>query len=192
MFPLNGDACVEWDFMTLQQPVFISSYCHTLCFTGPTSTPEEPINFAKQHNWNLNRFFHTNGRGIRVLRLDWDIEFIERTMHFGTMGHTTTLKELTNLTHLAISLQVLFGQSRCLTAYVNRLLHDPMTEINRLFPSSSKVLRVDEYMPSIFTSACFPQPTLQTRVQSFLDGALSSPTTCSDIGYTFGMAGSCS
>ncbi|KUI70193.1 hypothetical protein VM1G_06307 [Cytospora mali] len=167
--PLAGGACVEWELMTLQQPVFNSSYCHTLHFTGPASRKEGTDSLPQQKNWTLNRFLHTKGRGIRVLSLDWNNECtpLDKSIMFGPMRAITPLRGFTNLTHLTISLQVLFDMPSLFTREVRQMQDDPAHGINWLFPNSLKVLRVDEYMPYIFSPPGLPQRTYTHRARSF-------------------------
>lgn len=166
---LGGGGGVQWDLMTLQQPVFHPSCCHTLHFDGPNSKNKQRLFIAQQRQWNLNHFLNTRGQGIRVLNLDWDTEccLFDTVDLFGPVGWITTLKGLTNLTHLTISLQVLFFRLPFFAREVDQMGQDPATEINRLFPSSLKVLRIDEWMPNLFWPAESPQTIHAAKVTTF-------------------------
>lgn len=165
-----GGGCVQWNLMTLQQPVFHPSCFHTLHFAGPSPKNMHRLHVAQLSGWNLNVFLHTKGKGIRVLTLDWDTEAISahRIVLFGPAKHITNLKELTNLTQLTISLQVLYVSVETFQSEViGQLLlqSHPVAEFNRLFPSSLKVLRIDDYMPTISWLMNLPQTAYLNRIE---------------------------
>lgn len=166
----GGGGCVQWDLMTLQQPVFNPAYFHTLHFAGPNWKNGQPLLFAQKQQWNLNRFLHINGKGIRVLTLDWDTacSLPDKYTLFGPVRHITTLNGLTNLTHLTISLQALYSTVRSFSGqlFYNMRPH-PGAEINRLFPKSLKVLRIDEFLQDIFVPPNLPQTAYEARLTGF-------------------------
>lgn len=161
------DPCMDWHLMTLEQPVFDPSYCHTFHFSGPAWTSHHQSDLTGGNRWNLNRFFTTNGRSICVLSLDFRVSDFNRNVLFGAR-RITTLNELTNLTHLTISLDVLYGQDRFFAVRIGRMQHNPLAEINQLFPESLRVLRLNEYMTGIFTPMLILQSNYRFRLQSYL------------------------
>lgn len=167
---ISNGGCVQWDLMTLKEPVFHPSWFHTLHFAGPNPKNVQRLQFAQQAGWNLNTFLHTKGEGIRVLTLDWDTESTpaDRIMLFGLAGRITTLKGLTNLTHLTVSLQVLYPfPTTFFREMSTQMALHAESEINRLFPSSLKVLRIDEYMPAILGPPNRSQTINETRFSLF-------------------------
>ncbi|KAL1859811.1 hypothetical protein Daus18300_009401 [Diaporthe australafricana] len=145
---LNGGSSAQWDLMSLRQSVFSPAHLKSLSLVGQGRECVSACAVARAEGWNLNRFLATTGKGIRKLSLDWEND-IPQSCLLGPAAMLTTLPMLTNLTHLTISMQVLFQCPHLFCSMVQGILDNPVAEIGRLFPASLRVLRINEFMPKI-------------------------------------------
>lgn len=155
------EASADWDLMTLKRPIFHPSKFHTLEFDGPGDSCQMVFDHvAEVANWNFNRFFTEKGDGLRTLSLDWELhdnvgddspsDKEPEEVYFGNMGCLTTLHKLTNLTHLTVSLQALFGHANAFEDWVHDTKASAETELAKLFPPSLRTLRIAEYIPGVY------------------------------------------
>lgn len=161
-------APADWDLMSLKRPIFHPSKFHTLEFDGPGEFCGRVFNrVADIANWNFDRFFTEKGDGLRTLSLDWELHDIDdddnsssdkdpEEAYFGNMGHLTTLHKLTNLTHLTVSLQALFGVADKFQNWVDNTKASPDTELSKLLPPSLRTLRIAEYILGVYEISWFP------------------------------------
>ncbi|KAK7705811.1 hypothetical protein SLS64_007759 [Diaporthe eres] len=153
-------ASADWDLMSLVRPIFHPSKFHTLEFDGPGESCEVVFGrVADIANWNFNRFFTEKGDGLRTLSLDWELRDVvddrppvknHEEIYFGNMRCLTTLHKLSNLTHLTVSLQALFGIAGKFQDWVDNTKASPDTELARLFPPSLRTLRIAEYTRGVY------------------------------------------
>ncbi|KAL2279215.1 hypothetical protein FJTKL_13589 [Diaporthe vaccinii] len=147
--------------MSLKRPIFHPSKFHTLEFDGPGNSCEMVFDHvAEIANWNFNRLFTEKGDGLRTLSLDWELhdnvgddspnDKEPEEVYFGNMGCLTTLHKLTNLTHLTVSLQALFGHANVFEDWVHDTKASAETELAKLFPPSLRTLRIAEYIPGVY------------------------------------------
>lgn len=154
----------EWDLMSLEQPIFHPSKLRTLEYDGPGKSCSWVTPVSKPRKWDLNRFFAEKGGGLRTLSLDWEVhddtDFDEPTnfalpqLYFGPEGRLHTLDKLTNLTHLTVSLQALFGVAKTFWDWVDDMEASPEKELARLLPPSLRTLRIAEYIPGVYEEEC--------------------------------------
>lgn len=156
-------APAEWHLLTLERPIFDSSKLHTLDFDGPGSRYTLPCSVASEMDWDLNRFLSESGGGLRTLSLDWEVHNHEldntQSSYFGVLGHLKSLAELTNLTHLTVSLQALFGNTTTFRGWVRDMEDSADTELAKLFPPSLRTLRVAEYIPGVYEHDSYVEDT---------------------------------
>lgn len=151
----------DWDIMSLKRPIFHPSKLSTLELDGPSGKCDWAFEFAVGADWNLNRFFAEKGNGLRTLSLDWELhdddgdldEPYLQEIYFGAEWRLTTLDKLTNLTHLTISLQVLFGCANMFWDWVDEMKASPDTELAKLLPPTLRTLRMAEYIPGVSEEA---------------------------------------
>lgn len=141
----TGGAFAEWDLLSLQQDIFNPAHFHTLDYAGQSRRCCGACSKMQPSGWDLNGFLATNGRGTRRLNLDWENDHIQLGQ-LGPTGTLTSLPMLTNLTHLTVSMQVLFQQHGIFHNQLYTILDDPSTELARMFPPSLRVLRISEFM----------------------------------------------
>lgn len=145
---LNCGGPAEWDLLSLRQGVFSPAHLHSLHLAGQGRQCVNSCAAARALSWNLNRFLATTGKGIRTLSLDWENDS-HQSGQLGVPGMLTTLPMLTSLTHLSVSMQVLFGCPYFFYPMIERILDDPVAELGRMFPASLRVLRINEFMPRV-------------------------------------------
>ncbi|KAG6361764.1 hypothetical protein INS49_009992 [Diaporthe citri] len=150
-------APAEWHLITLERPIFDSSYLQSLVFDGPGSECSMPCEVARMVDWDLNRFLSETGSGLRTLSLDWEVHHRNHRMgddtqqsYFGPSRHLIKLPQLTNLTHLTVSLQALFGHANMFWDWVDDMEASPDTELAKLLPPSLRVLRIAEYILGMY------------------------------------------
>lgn len=147
-------APAEWHLLTLERPIFDSSKLRTLKFDGPGNACRMPCNVAMNIDWDLNRFMSETGGGLRTLSLDWEVHHREedetQLSYFGPSRHLVKLPQLTNLTHLTVSLQALFRNGEIFCQRVVDMRPDPDAGLARLFPPSLRILRISEYVPGVY------------------------------------------
>lgn len=144
----------DWDLMSLKRPIFHPSKLHTLEFEGPGAYCIEGLTV----NWDLNRFLAEKGSGLRILSLDYEFHengdynpyLYHQDVYFGAQQRLTTLDNLTNLTHLTVSLQALFGEADTFSDWVEEMKNSPDTELAKLLPQSLRTLRIAEYIPDVY------------------------------------------
>lgn len=144
----NGGGTAEWDLLSLGRDIFSSAHLHTLDYTGQSRRCSGDCDKVQTSGWDLNLFLATKGRGIRTLSLDWEHEHTQ----LGQLGPTrmlTSLPMLTNLTHLTVSMQLLFQQYFIFYHRMKTMLEDPGAELARMLPASLRVLRIGEYLPGV-------------------------------------------
>ncbi|KUI55634.1 hypothetical protein VP1G_03055 [Cytospora mali] len=147
----------EWELMSLGQPMFDPSKFHTLLFDNPGRDAKHFGDYATSQSWDVNRFLATTGRGLRTLSLNWQGP-PKLFDYFGLdEEHLTNLNTLTNLTYLTVSLQVLFGRARNFNDRIDELRKSPSTELDRLFPESLQILRVNEFITGLFKDDLRPR-----------------------------------
>ncbi|KAG6363668.1 hypothetical protein INS49_008769 [Diaporthe citri] len=141
----TGGAFAEWDLLSLQQDIFSPAHFHTLDYAGQSRRCTGACSKIQASGWDINRFLATTGRGTRQLDLDWENDHIQLGQ-LGPTGTLTSLPMLANLTHLTVSMQVLFQQQFIFYNQLNTILDDPGAELARMFPPSLRVLRISEFM----------------------------------------------
>ncbi|KAI3396194.1 hypothetical protein diail_397 [Diaporthe ilicicola] len=144
----NGGGSAEWDLMSLREGVFSPAHLRSLHFAGQGRKCINDCKSAQAQGWNLNRFLATTGRGVRTLSLDWENDR-PQSGHLWPLGMLTSLPMLTTLTHLTVSMQVLFRSPRYFYPQIEAVLDAPVTELQRIFPPSLRVLRINEFMPAV-------------------------------------------
>lgn len=150
-----------WDLMTLQRPIFHSSKIRTLDFGGPGTKYDPAYNVAPNANWDLNHFLTERGSGLHTLSLDWEVhdddeadDLSPEEVYFGPAARLATLHNLTNLTRLTVSLQVLFGHAQTFWDWMEDMESSPDAEVASLLPPPSlRVLRISEYIPGVYEYA---------------------------------------
>lgn len=151
----NGGGSAEWDLLSLERDIFSPKHLRTLDYAGQSQRCSGACIKVQPSGWDLNRFLATRGRGITTLNLDWKNDHVQ-TGQLGPTGTLTSLPFLTNLTHLTVSMQVLFQQHRTFYGQAMAILKDPDVEFMRLFPPSLRVLRISEYMPGLLPTRHAP------------------------------------
>lgn len=141
----TGGAFAEWDLLSLQQDIFSPAHFHTLDYAGQSRRCTGACSKMQASGWDMNRFLATAGRGTRRLNLDWENDHIQLAQ-LGPTGTLTSLPLLANLTHLTVSMQVLFQQQFIFYNQLQTILGDPGAELARLLPPSLRVLRLSEFM----------------------------------------------
>lgn len=144
----NGGGTAEWDLLSLERDIFSSAHLHTLDYTGQSRQCSGACHKVQASGWNLNLFLATTGRRVRTLSLDWEHEH----MQLGPLGPTamlTSLPMLTNLTHLTVSMQLLFQKHSIFYHQLNTIFEDPGAELVRMLPATLCVLRISEYLPGV-------------------------------------------
>lgn len=141
----TGGAFAEWDLLSLQQDIFSPAHFHTLDYAGQSRRCTGACSKIQPSGWDINRFLATTGRGTRRLNLDWENDHIQLGQ-LGPTGTLTSLPMLTNLTHLTVSMQVLFQQQFIFYNQLNTISEDPGAGLARMLPPSLRVLRVSEFM----------------------------------------------
>lgn len=146
----NGGGTAEWDLLSLERDIFSSAHLHTLDYTGQSRRCSGGCGKVQTSGWDLNLFLATKGRGIRTLSLDWEHEHTQLGQ-LGPTGMLTSLPLLTNLTHLTVSMQILFQQHRNFFNQLQTIFDDPSAELARMLPASLRVLRISENLPGVLT-----------------------------------------
>lgn len=148
----------DWDIMSLKRPIFHQSKLHTLELDGPSVGCHWAFEFGLGADWNLNRFCAEKGNGLRTLSLDWELHDDDdgdpgepslQEIYFGAEWRLITLDKLTNLAHLTVSLQVLFGYADMFWNWVEGMKTSPDTELAKLLPPSLRTLRIAEYIQGV-------------------------------------------
>ncbi|KAK7707965.1 hypothetical protein SLS64_006787 [Diaporthe eres] len=144
----TGGAFSEWELLSLQQDIFSPEHFHNLDYAGQSRRCCGRCSNTQPSGWDINRFLATTGRRTRRLNLDWENDHIQLGQ-LGPTGTLTSLPMLTNLTHLTVSMQVLFQQHGIFYNQLQTILDDPGAELARMFPPSLRVLRISEFMLGI-------------------------------------------
>ncbi|POS73607.1 hypothetical protein DHEL01_v207999 [Diaporthe helianthi] len=139
----------SWELLSLGQDIFTPEHFHTLDY-GFESPRGRGSTGLMAPGWNLNRFLATTGRCITTLSLDWETKR-PQLAQLGPTGTLTTLPMLTNLTHLTVSMQVLFQEATIFQAYMEDIFIDPGAGLARLLPASLRVLRISEFMLGVLS-----------------------------------------
>ncbi|KAG8164976.1 hypothetical protein KVR01_005251 [Diaporthe batatas] len=140
----------RWELLSLGQDIFAAEHLHTLEY-GPQRQKWGFFPHSRQlPGWDLNRFLATTGRRIRSLSLDWETTSTP-LVQLGPTGTLTTLPMLTCLTHLTVSMQVLFQQAVTFQDQLESILTDPEAELARLLPASLRVLRLSEFVLGVIS-----------------------------------------
>lgn len=152
----DGWGVGTWELSSLGQDIFTPEHLHTLEYGRQGSRWG---GLSRAHfllpGWNFNRFLATVGRRIRTLSLDWEYKSTQWTQ-LGPTGMLTTFPMLTDLTHLTVSMHVLFRQAIVFREQLESILEDPAAGLARFLPASLRVLRISEFIPGILS------PTNQT------------------------------
>lgn len=147
-------ASAEWHLLTLEQPIFDPSYLHTLVFAGPGSLCYMFGDLAIMEDRDLNRYLSEKGSGLCTLSLDWEVHHLQeddiQLRYFGPSRCLTELPQLTNLTHLTVSLKALFGHANLFWDWVDDMGDSPDDELAKLLPPSLRTLRIAEYIPGVY------------------------------------------
>ncbi|KAI7783382.1 hypothetical protein LA080_011943 [Diaporthe eres] len=141
----TGGAFSEWELLSLQQDIFNPAHFHTLDYAGQSRRCTGACSKIQPSGWDINRFLATTGRRTRQMNLDWEHDHTQLGQ-LGPTGTLTSLPMLTNLTHLTVSMQVLFQQHGIFYNQLQTILDDPCAELARMFPPSLRVLRISEFM----------------------------------------------
>lgn len=142
---LTGGGFAEWDLLSLERDIFSPAHFRSLDYAGQSQRCSGICSKVQASGWDINRFLSTTGRRITTLNLDWEHEHPQLNQ-LGRAGTLTSLPMLTNLTHLTVSMQVLFNQQHTFHNELQTILADPEPELARLLPPSLRVLRVSEFM----------------------------------------------
>jgi hypothetical protein len=141
----DGGGTSEWDLLSLGQDIFSPAHLHTLDYAGQSRRCSGACSKTQASGWDLNRFLATTGRRIKTLSLDWEHEHAQLGQ-LGPAGLLTSLPMLTNLTHLTVSMQLLFQRHRIFYNQLLTILEDAGAEFARMLPASLRVLRISEFM----------------------------------------------
>lgn len=145
---LTGGGPAEWDLLSLERDIFSPTYFRSLDYAGQSRRCNGQCSKIQPSGWDINRFLSTTGRRITTLSLDWEHEH-PQLGQLGPTGTLTSLPMLTNLTHLTVSMQVLFNHQHIFLNELQTILADPEAELARLLPPSLCVLRISEFMLSV-------------------------------------------
>lgn len=140
-----GGGYSEWELLSLERDIFSPAHFRTLDYAGQSRRCSGRCSTIQPSGWNLNRFLSTAGRRITTLSLDWE-HVHPQLNQLGPAGVLTSLPLLTSLTHLTVSMQVLFQQHHTFSNELQTILADPEAELPRLLPPSLRVLRISEFM----------------------------------------------
>ncbi|KAK2597716.1 hypothetical protein N8I77_012481 [Diaporthe amygdali] len=165
-FKRNGGGFAQWDLMSLKQSVFSTKYLHTLHYAGQSRTCTGACDRELPDHWNLNRFLATTGQGIRTLSLDWENDCVQYCQ-LGPTAMLTSLPMLANLTHLTVSMQVLFQRPDTCKLHIEAIMEDPEVALRRLLPASLLVLRISEFMPTVLQSRSGDHRTEEAYVRMY-------------------------
>lgn len=140
-----GGGFAIWELLSLEQDIFSPAHLRTLDYAGPSRRFNGERYTIQQSGWDLNRFFRTRGRGITTLSLDWEHDH-KQLGHLGQTGRLTSLPLLTNLTHLTVSMQLLFDNRANFYRQLLAILADQEAELPQRLPPSLRVLRISDFM----------------------------------------------
>lgn len=142
---LTGGGLSEWELLSMERDIFSPAYFRSLDYAGQSRRCNGYCSKIQASGWDINRFLSTTGRRITTLNLDWEHEHPQLNQ-LGPTGTLTSLPMLTNLTHLTVSMQVLFNHQPIFLNELQTILADPEAELARRLPPSLRVLRVSEFM----------------------------------------------
>lgn len=145
---LTGGGLAEWELLSLERDIFSPAYFRSLDYAGQSRRCNGQCSKLQASGWDINRFLSTTGRRITTLKLDWEHEHPQLNQ-LGPTGTLTSLPMLTNLTHLTVSMQVLFNHQHIFYNELQTILADPDAELARLLPPSLRILRISEFMLGI-------------------------------------------
>lgn len=143
-----GGGFAEWDLLSLERDIFSPAHFRTLDYAGQSRRCSGTCTTIQPSGWNLNLSLSTTGRRLTTLSLDWEHEHPQLNQ-LGPAGVLTSLPALTNLTHLTVSMQVLFQQHQMFCNELMTILKDSEAGLSRLLPPFLVVLRISEFMPRV-------------------------------------------
>jgi hypothetical protein len=167
----NGRATSEWELLSLSLDIFSPQHLHTLDYAGQSWHCRGSCSNIHPSGWNLNRFLATTGRGVKTLSLDWEHQHTQLGQ-LGLPGILTSLPMLTSLTHLTVSIQLLFGRPSTFYGQMLAMTQDPAAELARMLPPSLRVLRISEFINQVV--APWPQRLYDSVMQGLVIARFNS------------------